>query len=290
MSGTNLRILARNVLGEAGVILSANPAFVSGLDEQVLLSPTQRGVYARTSPGALFTGQRLDFDFSAIGVQRINMVAFTRLYDYHDGYSDYVLTTTRYQSGSPSIALATDVMDPAFDFSQLHRLTRYAERYCDSLRNIVQYMDLQTAVSSMTNQIDTDAVSADRYAEITHAMAGEYFEVEYDPPFGGANFGWLSSGASGRADDGTLHADVGADIRKLSIDLRFITDDDLPAMLAIAHYMYSRKAEGFIDLYPGDMSAKGIYNRFPCRLVTEPPEFSPHFVGLHSTKLVFEEV
>lgn len=285
MPGTNLRILARNILDEQGVVLTAAPAFVDGLDEQVLLEPTQRGVYARTTGAA---GQVLSVNLAAAGVQRMNVVVLTRVYDAFDIYDDYTIQTTRYQAGSPSVALATDGPAVAFDFSQLHRIASVERPYMRGHRNVVQYMDVETDVESFSVDMQNDAVSADRYTEYTRMLAGEYVECEYDPPFGGARITYVGAGAIGRADDGTMHADVGYLARRLTIDAQFITDGDLPAFLALTQFMLAHKCEGFIDLYPGDMSAKGHEHRFPCRLM-DPPEFNPHFVGLHSGTFVFEE-
>jgi hypothetical protein len=275
---SNIRILVRN-LADVGTI-TASPALLSTLPETNLQQPIRRSKTARTTSTA---GQRLTLDLAAAST--INMVAFGR-----HNWSTAATLRTRCQSaiGSPSTTNYDGGALAAFSTSGLdaYGIDVYTEADFRHLKNSVQYFANQSSVASMIFDI-ADAANSDGFIEQTRLAVGQFFEFQYDPPFGGAELTPDDSSIAGDADDGTTIVDKGYKKRQLKLDLEFITDTDLPTVLALTRYLGKDK-ECFVSLYPGVGGAKELYNMMFCRIV-EVPSFNPYFPGLHKGSFVFRE-
>lgn len=269
----NLRFIIRNVID--GATLSASPAQVSdSLDEQNLKRQTERGRVCRSTGLA---SQVLTATFSAA---KIGAVAFAR----HNWSTSATLKSvvsngggTLHDTGALS-SWNTTGLDTDLD---IHTETDFRH-----LKNTVQYFAEQSAATQLQCTI-ADAANADGYIEQTRWFAGQYFEVEYNPPHGDVVLTQMDASVGGRSDDGSHIVDKSYKARSLRLNLSFVTDTDLPTLLAMARYL-GRDKEAFVDLYPGSATAKGLYNRMAFRL-TDSPTFNPHQYGVHRNTLLLEE-
>jgi hypothetical protein len=276
--GANFRILVRNLIEEI-VPTSTGQALLASLPVTNLALQTSRGQTARTTG----VGSAVNFRANFGAASRVNMMAMSRT-----NWTTGGLIAPTYFSN----AFVTSVYGPgnsaAFDTSLLDRVDQAFYRSADGagIRNAALYSPLFTNVQSVQFAV-SDAANPDAYVEQTKWFAGEYFEVSYDPEFGGVDMQYMDASVQGRSDDGTMQVDKRAKTRKLTINLTGITDSDLPTMLAAARYLGKDK-ECWISLYPGWGGAKEIYNQGAFRL-TDSPTFNPHQVGLHKNTMTFEE-
>lgn len=277
MSGSNLRILARNLLdGRSG--LSALPALLTTLPETNLVQDTERARTARTSSLAA-----QDVTAYWTSNQTMNMSAFTRT----NFSTAATVRNLLYPTGSPSTAQLDTGNVAAFSTSGLNTdIDVYTEADFRMLRNTVQYFASQSGIRQLTSRW-TDAANADGYIEATRWFVGKYFQTTYDPPFGGLEMQFMDPSKGSRASDGTLIVDKQYKARQITLRLDFIPDADLPTMLAIARYLGQDK-ECWLDVYPDDATAKGMYHRGAFKLV-DSPTFNPWQVGLHKNTMTFQE-
>jgi len=276
----NLRILARNIAETAE--LTESPAMVATLPGSNLQLPTERERVARTTSLAA-----QDVKLAWPADQKANMRAGTRhnfttaAYLRGLGYSTNDWTgSTIFDTGATAAAFSTAGLNTDIDI--------YTEADFRHLKNTAQYF---TAVTNMESMIcrwtDNSPANADGYMQATKLFVGQYFETTYQPPYGGVELTTMDDSVGGRAHDGSLLVSKGWKARRLVLDLQFIPEVDLNDLLAIARYL-GKDREAFISLYPGEGGVKELYNQMACRLI-ESPTFNPHFVGLHKTRLVFEE-
>lgn len=275
----NIRILTRNIAETAEI--SASPALVATLPERHLQLPTERARVARTTSLA-----SQDIKLAWGSAQKANGIAVAR-HNFttagtlrHLGYSTDDWTGGTIVDTTALAAFSTAGLNTDIDV--------YTEADFAEYRNTVQYFTAVTTLQSFISRwADGSPANGDGYLQATKLFLGTWFEFGYNPPFGGASMSPKDFSKADRAYDGTHQADKGAKARRFVMQARFINEADLPTVLAIARYLGTDR-ETFIDLYPESATAKGLYNRFPCRLV-EVPDFDPHFVGLHGAQFVFEE-
>lgn len=271
----NVRILARNRARDATV--SASPTLLAARPASNLILPTMRGRTGRSISTASQTIS-LAWDSNQTG----NAVAVSR----HNWTDAATLRSILYQSGSPSILHDTGAL-AAFPLTGLD--TEY-DVHTDAdfrgLKNTIQYIPLQTLARS-ADIIIADAGNTDGYLDQTQVWFGKYFEFEYNPAHGEAQLTLMDASSQSRADDGSQVVDKRWNARKLVIGLDFVSDNDLPSLLAIARSL-GKFGECFIDLYPETTGAKHLYNMMACRLV-DSPTFNPTQYGWHKNTMTFEE-
>lgn len=268
----NLRFIIRNVIESATV--SASPAQVSAtLDEQNLKRQTERGRVARSTDTSsqVFTAV---FDAATISAAAFSRHNWSTAATLRSVVSDSgTLHDTTALSAWNSTGLDTDV--------DVHTEGDFAH-----LKNTVQYFAAQEGALQLACTI-ADAANPDGYIQQTKWFAGKYFEVEYNPPHGDVSLVQMDASMALRADDGSHIVDKSYKARSMRIDLSYVSDADLPTMLAMARYL-GRDREGFVDLYPEAATAKGLYSRMAFRLV-DSPTFNPHQYGVHRNTLLLEE-
>lgn len=268
----NLRILGRNRIEEASV--SESPSAIATLPATNLLLPTEHGRGARSS-----TLASQQFTFSWASDQNVNMVAVTRhnigvagtiaavLYDTYPT----VLHDTTPLPGFSTSGLDTELDDNIADYD-------FA-----MLKNWVSYFDLQDAVDSIEVTLN-DPANADGYLEATKVFAGKYFELTYNP--GGVEFSMPDSSVGSFAEDKTHIVDRGAIHREVVINLEAIPNDsDLKTLLALSRRL-GLHGECWLDPYPHNTDAMGIYARGAYRLVGSP-DFAYTQYGNHKNTMRF---
>jgi hypothetical protein len=273
----NFRILPVNIVDLATV--TDNPAMLATLPVTNAARQTEREKTARTTGLA---SQDLKLTWAAN--RRSNMLAATR----HNlttagtlrglGYSDAAWTTGILDTG----ALA------AFDTTGLDtQRDDYTARDFRGLKTTVLYHALQTTLRSAIARM-TDGANPDGYMEITRLWMGEYFEAGYNPAYGALTMQPMDASTSERADDGTHLVNKLWRARKLTVDMAYIEDADVPSWLAIARLL-GLSTECFIDIFPGVATAEGLYHRGAFRVV-QVPSMSPRDWGVHGLgQFVFEE-
>lgn len=272
----NMRMLVRNIIEEA-ISVSASPAVLATLPETNLLLPTERGRTARSQTTA---AQQFTFSFGAD--MACSMVAYSRhnltpnvgtlCSVLNDSYP-VVLHDT-----GPVVALSTSSLDADVDDDPTDPDFAF-------LRNSVHYFDLQTTMDSL-EVTATDAANADGYLEITKVLAGKYRELTYNPE--GVDLQIFDAGSSSRAEDGTHSVDKGAKWRVITINLAAIENaGDLNWLLGAARRL-GKDGECWLDLYPHNTAAMGIYGRGVFRLA-DSPTFNHAQFGHHKNTMRFEE-
>jgi hypothetical protein len=157
----------------------------------------------------------------------------------------------------------------------------------DGYRNWFHYHARQTGIY---NVVLDWAKSVDNTWEAwgaTKLWLGEYFEFTYHVPFGGLDLTLKTGAKRARADDGTHHVTRNWSARDIRLDLRFITDADLPTVLELMTYL-GEDRECLLDVFPESGNARGIWHRGAFR-VADSPTFNPWQVGLHKNTITFEE-
>lgn len=274
-----LRILARNLANTA--VITASPAMVEsgGISVENLGLDTERGRTARSTSAA-----SQDLKLSWATNQSANMIAVAR----HNWTTSSTLREIIYPNADWT---GTPLYDPgataAFSTSGLDTdIDVYTEHDFLMLKNTVRYFTALTTMKSLIARI-LDTSNPDGFLQQNRLFIGKYFEFTYNPDHGDVELQLMDESAHSRADDGTQHVDRKYKARRLTLNLNFVPDADLPSLLALVRYL-GKHGEAWVDLYPGVTSAKGLYNRMPCRLV-DSPTFNPHQYGLHRNTLVFEE-
>lgn len=274
-----LRILKRNIADTAA--LYGAPAFATENPITILQQQTERGVTARTS--SLAAQDILAYWTSD---QKARMVAFTR----HNLTTAATLRTRLYAGGSPSSLLYDGGALTAFSLAGLDTdLDVPTESDFRGYKTSVQYFSQQTTVQQAILSL-ADAANPDGYMEAIRLFIGDYLAFAYDPVqrAGGVALNLMDAGVAERADDGTHVVDKRWKARQVSLECRFIQDNDLAAMLALARYLGKDK-ETFISVYPEVGGVYETYHHFACRLV-ESPTFSRWSEAvLHGARFVFEE-
>lgn len=275
---SNLRILARNLADTA--TLTAAPACVEtgGLTAANLQKQTERGRTARTTSLA-----SQDMKLSWPTAQKANMIAFTR----HNWTTAATLQALLYSGVDWTSSIYAGSALNAFSTAGLNTdIDIYTESDFAMLRNSAQYFAEVTTMKSAIARI-ADAANPDGYIEQTRLWIGKYFELSTDPGYGAVEMTLMDDSKSARADDGSQIVNKNWKARRLSINLEFVNDTDLPSLLAIERYLGLDK-ECFVSLYPGDGGAKELYHMMACRIVSSP-SLGPVQFGVHKNSLVFEE-
>lgn len=269
---SNLRILGRNRIEEATV--TATPSVLASLPETNLILPTEHNRVARTTSLAK---QQFTFTFPADA--QGNMLAVTRhnlgvsgtlcgvMYDSYPVVLHDTTPTAAFSTAGLDAELDDDITD--LDFAML--------------KNWVSYFDLQTGVGSVELTAD-DPTNPDLYLQFTKVFFGKYFECEYNP--GEVEFSMPTSSSGGFAEDQTHIVDRGYNRREITIKLEAIPNaTDLKALLALTRRI-GLHGECWLDLYPDNTDAMGIYHRGPFRL-TAHPAFSHTQYGIHKNTMQF---
>lgn len=280
----NARILARNLWDTATLSdgNSGSNAWLSsgGLALTNTQQPTERGRTARSTNVSASAIIKATWGSAQSG----NMLAATRTNLTTSGtarrqiYSD-AAWTTQVEDSTALAPFSTAGLDTGIDV--------YTEADWRGLRNTAYYFTALRSVQSITNTY-ADASNADSYIELTRIFFGKYFEFTYNPPQGGLDMTPMDASVAVRADDGSHIVDRKWRARKIVIRLDWIPDaTDLASLLAIARYL-GKGGECWLDIYPDDTGAKGIYNRGAFRL-TDSPTFNTHQYGFHKNTMTFEE-
>lgn len=273
---SNFRILAKNIAeARNGASISASPSMVATLPESNLLLATERARTARTTSTA---SQLITVSWAAS--KKCNAIAISRHNLTTAGTMRSVLSDV-----TPSTLVDTGAL-AAFSTSGLDTdIDTYTDADFLLLKNTIQYVTLQTALRSLACTF-ADVANPAGYMEINRLHAGKYFELTYNP--GGLELTVTDASVSARADDGSHIVDKRWKARTIVVNLEAIPDaTDLATMLAIARYL-GKDGECFIDAYPDETGAKGIYGRGAFRLV-DSPTFNPYQFGVHKNSMKFEE-
>lgn len=274
----NLRILAKNLVDDATI--TADPAVLTTLPATRLQMPTERGYSARTTGLA-----SQDFKLTWGSTQTISMAALTR----HNLTKD--VATWRNLGYTTADWTGTAAKDTtalvAFSSSGLSSLNDYTSRNFGGMRNAVQYFTTVAGLQSWITRL-ADASNADGYMEAHKLWLGVPLELQHNPAVGALEMQMMDASVAARADDGSHIVNAKYRARRLTIRLDYIEDDgDLADLLEVAQRL-GKTGECWIDVYPDDTGAKGIYHRGAFRLV-DSPTFGPVQYGLHRNSLVFEE-
>lgn len=263
----NLRILAKNV---------ADDATVSGLGNTAYLQDQRRGMIA-TGAAA---GDDLLLTWSAN--QAVNAVALVR-HNFTDAatwriylYSDAAWTTNIYDSTALD-AINGSILPAPFSLTE----AQFA-----GMKTSVLYFTEQTTVRSAKITL-TDAANPDSELRASRLIMGKYFETTYNPPHGGASLTPGTMTTQDRGDGGSLLSDLRAAYRTLALNLGFLPDADYDDIAAIVQYL-GKHRDCFVDLYPGEDTARGFMNRMAAK-ITDLGPFDPHTYGLHRLPVTFEE-
>lgn len=268
----NLRILGRNRIEEASV--SASPSALATLPETNLILATEHGQVARSTSLA---AQQFTFSWSAD--QNCNMIAVTR----HNLGTSGTITGVAYDS-YPTVLKDTGAL-AAFSTSGLD--TELDDDITDGdfemLKNWVCYFDLITQMDSLEITLD-DPTNPDLYLQAHKVFAGKYHELTYNP--GGVEFTMQDRSVAEFADDETHVVDRRGLHREILIQLEAIPNaTDLKTLLALARRV-GKHGEVWLDPYPHDTDAMGIYARGSYRLA-DSPTFNHAQYGHHKNTMRF---
>ena len=269
----NLRILGRNRIEEATSVL-ASPSVLATLPETNLLLPTEHGRVARSTSLA---SQKYTFSWAAdqncnmIAVSRHNLgVAGTICGVAYDSYPTVLHDTTPLPAFSTS-GLDTELDDDITDID------------FEMLKNWVSYFDLVTEMGSLELTLN-DPTNPALFLQLTKPFAGKYFELTYNP--GGVEFTMPDSSEGGFAEDKTHIVDRGALHREILIQLEAIPNaSDLKTLKGIARRI-GKHGECWLDPYPHNTDAMGIYARGAYRLM-DSPTFNHAQYGNHKNTMKF---
>jgi hypothetical protein len=279
MSGYKVRILAKNHADDCSVSASSGAFSSTSLSGDNLGKATERQRTARTTGTATLVAQL------ATGNVAATVCALTR--------TNFVPTDTvrnRYMSavGSPALEVYDSTALAALDTTGLAgTIMSHTDVRFDGMRNWFNYHTRKTGIYTVVQNWALSGSNADAYLEATKLWLGEYFEFTYHVPYGGLDLELMTGTKSGRADDGTHFVTRNWGARSIRLDLRFITDTDLPTVLEMMTYL-GQDRECLLDVFPEVASARGIWHRGAFR-VKDSPTFNPWQVGLHKNTITFEE-
>lgn len=250
-----LRILAKNIIESATV--TASPACVASLPESILLLPTERGRATRSTSTAAQT-----FEFEWASDQTVNMIGFTRFNLRTTGTLRSLFTGAT----SPDVVYDSGAV-AAFSTSGLN--TVIDDYTSDDFRELKNKGFYFTQGSARNLQVTAaDATNPDGFLEITKIFAGQYFEPTFHPS--GLEFTFKDASIQDEADDGTMVVDKRWSARMVTVNLDAILDPTESAtMLSLSRYL-GKYGECWLDPYPEDTTAKGIYARGAYRLIDSP--------------------
>jgi hypothetical protein len=260
------RILRRNI-GDEGVLGTPNPVMLSTLPP-ANLQTQPRNEMART---AGLTAQVITMTWAAN--QRATMVALGR----HNLTTAGTIRAELFSDVALTVGIGDSGTLAAFTTANLSRVD--ADDYLDDRfrgkKNWYYYFPLLTTIRGLRLTL-TDAANPAGYMEAARLFVGEYFEFAYDLGFGSEGGGSMSLSKQGRSDGGDLWSDRGADYEVQRLDTDFMQDAEVPEFLAIASKLGTH-TDFWLDMIPGDNSAKGIYRRgqrkFTSTGMLEPREY-----------------
>ncbi len=269
---SNLRIIAKNHIPDASVV--AVPSVLSTLPETNLLLPTEHGQTARSTSTA---AQNFEFTWASpkiaggVAVSRHNLTTSGTLRAEILGSGSPLLTDTGTTAAFSTAGLDTDVDD-------------YTDASFRAWKNWVKYFTRQTGIYGMSLTA-TDASNPDGYLELTKVFMGPFFEVTYNPE--SLEITPPKSFISSRADDASQIVDTREDFTTITINLRALPNaTDFATMIGIARLL-GLGGECFLDPYPDNADAMGIYARGAYRLMAAPG-FGHSDYGIHKNTMRFE--
>ena len=265
-----MKIIAKNIAPDASIVASPSMQF----PESNLLLPTERGRVAQSTGLA---SQQLTLSWSSN--QKAGGIALighnlTTAGTVRSIFSD-VTPATLYDSTALAAFSTTGLDTDIDDYTDIdfrgYKVFRHYFTQITTIRSLVQTW--------------SDALNPDGCMNARKLIIGKVFEPEY--PTGAIDMTPMDSSVAGRADDGTHQVDRGWQARVLTVSIEAIVEADRPTWLAFARSV-GKFGECFVDLYPSDTGALGIYGRGAFRLV-DSPTFNHFQYGIHKNTLRFEE-
>lgn len=274
----NIRLIVKNIFDTA--TLTESPALVSTLPI-ANVQRQERNKVARTTSTA-----SQDWKASWATAQRMNAIAICK--------SNFTAAAQQRTRTYTDTAWTTGVVDNAaadcLNITSLSRLDVYTDADFAHMKNSVRYPSLVTNMQSL-NLSTTDASNPDGYMQISRIFAGEYFEFRYHVPFGGALVTTRDMGTQARMDGGDLVSDKRPKYRRWELNANFCmggaSGSEWQELLAIQRYCGYDK-DLFLDVYPGDDTFLGLYNRALVKFVELNP-FDRFFADTAQQRLVLEE-
>lgn len=270
----NIRFGFRNIFDTA--TLTASPALITTLPE-ANLQKQERFKTARSTSlasqelrASWATAQRLNY----VHLRMHNLTAAAQL--AHPTYSDSAFTTL----------IAANAAANCFDYSGFARNDVLTEADFRLLKNSTRYLTLATTVQSAKVTI-ADAANPDGYFDASRIFGGEYFEMAYQLPYGGAVLTFDDFGTQDAAHDGSVISDKGAKGRRLELSQDFCQAADWAELLAGSRYAGKDK-DIFVSIYPGDGTYLEPYHQGLFKFAA-PSGFDRHMYGIAQTKLTLIE-
>lgn len=273
----NIRFGFRNIFDvDQGCTLTASPALVATMNEANL----QRQERFRMARSTSLATQ--DIKASWLVPKRFNYL-FTKMHNYTVAAQERIRTYTdsAWTTGQIDNAAANCFAYTGHDVNDVVTEADYR-----LLKNSVRYVTLVAAMQSLIQSL-TDPANPDGVFEISRLHGGEYWEMAYNPPYGGATLTFEDFSTQDMAHDGSLISAKGPKRRRLEINASFCAEADWKKLLAMCR-MAGKDRDIFVSLYPGDGTYLEAYHHGLWKL-QEITAFDRHVYGLAQQRLIFIE-
>ncbi len=270
-----MRILRYDLIRSPATTLSASPSPLSG-SGTAQLAKDDRTVFRTTglstqTISATF-GSASTVSMVALCQHNLSSAATIRV----QLYSDTGLTTQIADSGTVTAFNEAAFAAPFDGLAATYR----------TLKNTVVYLPEQTTVRGIKVTL-SDAGNLDGFMEARRLLAGQYFQPKRGPGFGATVLPASGSRVS-RADSDSRRADARDKWREMAITLGTIEADDLDDWVPITYY-HDKVLCTFVDIYPGDLTAKGILHRL-CGGFDDMGPFEAATFGIHRLPIKLGEL
>lgn len=270
----NLRILFRNLVDTATV--TASPALASGNPETNLQDQRRKKTARSTSTAS----QELRFSWSS--AQTVNMAA-TR---YHNLTASAQLAAPTYSDSAFTTSIDANAAANCFAYTGLDANDVLTEADFRILKNTARYLTERSNVQSMKLTI-TDAANPDGYFDISRVFIGKALTFTYNPPWGGVPLAIEDLSENTDMADGSIVTDKREKRRRIDLNLEWVAEAQLPALLAGLR-LVGKDKDIWVSCFPEDGTYLEPYYQGAFKIV-ENAMVSRHLPSLAQTKLTLVE-